>query len=62
MADRPQEHVTPNNKVTTNYIEGFHGLVLKYHSKCMDLNMQIIDMHVAIKVKTTMEEIVLSPC
>ena len=33
MADTPQEYVTPNRKVTTNSIEGFHGLALKYRSE-----------------------------
>ena len=37
MADRPQEYVTPNGKVTTNSIEEFHGLALKYCSKRIDL-------------------------
>ena len=37
MADRPQEYVTPNGKMTTNSIEGFHGLALKYRSKRIDL-------------------------
>ena len=37
MADRPQEYVTPNGKVTTNSIEGFHGMALKYRSKRIDL-------------------------
>ena len=34
MADKPQEHITTTGKVTTtNTIEGFHGLALKYHGK-----------------------------
>ena len=37
MAGRPQEYVTPNGKVTTNSVEGFHGLALKYRSKRIDL-------------------------
>ena len=37
MAKRPQEYVTPNDKVTTNSIEGFHGLALKYCNKRTDL-------------------------
>ena len=37
MAKRPQEYVTPNGKVTTNSIEGFHGLALKYRNKRTDL-------------------------
>ena len=30
MADKPQEYITSTGKVTTNAIEGFHGLALKY--------------------------------
>ena len=37
MADRPQDYVTPNCKVTTNSIEGFHGMALKYRSNRIDL-------------------------
>jgi len=38
MAKRPQEYVTPQGRVTTNSIEGFHGLALKYHGKKVDLH------------------------
>ena len=37
MADRPQEYINPNGKVTTNSIEGFHSMALKYCSKRLDL-------------------------
>ena len=33
MADKPQEYITTTGKVTTNSIEGFHGLALKYQGK-----------------------------
>ena len=37
MADRPQEYVIPNGKVTTNSIEGFHCMALRYYSKRIGL-------------------------
>ena len=37
MADKPQEYITTTGKVTTNAIEGFHGLALKYRGKRIDL-------------------------
>ena len=37
MADKPQEYITSTGKVTTNAIEGFHGLALKYRGKQVDL-------------------------
>lgn len=37
MADRPQEYITAAGKVTTNAVEGFHGLALKYRGKRIDL-------------------------
>jgi len=37
MADKPQDYITPTGKVTTNAIEGFHGLALKYSGKRIDL-------------------------
>ena len=37
MADKPQEYITPTGKVTTNSVEGFHGLALKYRGKRIDL-------------------------
>jgi len=38
MSERPQEYVTSKGKLTTNSIEGFHGLALKYRNKRTDLN------------------------
>ena len=38
MSERPQEYVTSKGKLTTNSIEGFHGLALKYRNKKVDLN------------------------
>ena len=38
MASRPQEYVTHDGKVTTNSLEGFHGLALKYRGKRIDLH------------------------
>ena len=38
MAKRPQEYATPEGRVTTNSIEGFHDLALKYYVKRVDLN------------------------
>lgn len=37
MADKPQEYITSTGKVTTNAIEGFHGLAFKYRGKRVDL-------------------------
>ena len=37
MADKPQEYITSTGKVTTNAIEGFHGLALKYRGNRVDL-------------------------
>ena len=37
MADKPQEYINTTGKVTTNAIEGFYGLALKYHGKRVDL-------------------------
>ena len=37
MADKPQEYITPTGKVTTNSVEGFRGLALKYRGKRIDL-------------------------
>ena len=37
MAVRAQEYITPEGRVTTNSVEGFHGLALKYCSKRVDL-------------------------
>ena len=37
MAGKPQEYITTTGKVTTNAVEGFHGLAPKYCSKRIDL-------------------------
>ena len=37
MAGKPQEYITTTGKVTTNAVEGFHGLALKYCGKRIDL-------------------------
>ena len=37
MADRPQDYVTEQGRVTTNSIEGFHGVALMYRDKRTDL-------------------------
>ena len=37
MANRPQDYVTPNGRMTTNSVEGFHGLALMYRGKQIDL-------------------------
>ena len=38
MVKQPQEYVTPEGQVTTNNVQGFHGLTLKYQGKRVDLN------------------------
>ena len=38
MSDRPQEYVASKGKLTSNSLEGFHGLALKYHNKKIDLS------------------------
>ena len=38
MSKHPQEYVTAEGRVTTNSIEAFHGLALKYHGKRIDLH------------------------
>ena len=48
MAARAQEYITPEGRVTTNSVEGFHGLALKYRSKRVDLQ------HVHYTCKTNM--------
>ena len=40
MADKPQEYITSTGKVTTNAIEGFHGLAFKYRGKRVDPLLQ----------------------
>ena len=37
MVAKPQDYTTPSGKVTTNVVEGFHGLALKYRGKRIDL-------------------------
>ena len=37
MAGKPQKYITVAGKVTTNAVEGFHGLALKYCGKRIDL-------------------------
>ena len=37
MASRPQDYVTPSGRMTTNAVEGFHGLALMYRGKQTDL-------------------------
>ena len=37
MADKPQEYIITTGKVTTNSIEGFHGLAFKHRGKRVDL-------------------------
>lgn len=34
---RPQDYVTDNGRMTTNTVEGFHGLALMYRDKRTDL-------------------------
>ena len=36
MSKRPQEYITPEGRITTNSIEVFHGLTLKYCRKRID--------------------------
>ena len=37
MANKPQDYVTPSGRMTTNTVEGFHGLALMYRGKQTDL-------------------------
>lgn len=37
MASRPQDYVSDHGRVTTNTVEGFHGLALRYRDKRTDL-------------------------
>ena len=37
MAQHPQDYVTSRGRVTTNAVEGFHGLALMYRDKRTDL-------------------------
>ena len=38
MAKKPHEYIIPEGRCTTNSIEGFHGLALKYRGKRVDLH------------------------
>ncbi len=37
MAEKPQDYVSPGGRMTTNSVEGFHGLSLMYRDKRTDL-------------------------
>ncbi len=37
MAENPQDYITPDGRMTTNTVEGFHGLSLMYRAKRTDL-------------------------
>ena len=37
MAARPQDYVSDHGRLTTNTVEGFHGLALVYRDKRTDL-------------------------
>ncbi len=37
MAEKPQDYVSPGGSLTTNTVEGFHGLALMYRDKRTDL-------------------------
>ena len=37
MSDKPQQYIITAGQVTTNAVEGFHGLALKHHGKQIDL-------------------------
>lgn len=37
MASRPQDYVSVHGRMTTNAVEGFHGLALMYRDKRTDL-------------------------
>ena len=37
MADQPQDYITICGQMTTNAVEGFHGLSLMYWDKWIDL-------------------------
>ena len=42
MGDKPQEYITTTGKVTTNSIEGFHGLALEYRGSGLTWDTPII--------------------
>lgn len=59
MAKRPHEYITPEGRVTTNSIEGFHGLALKYRGKKIDLH------HLHYTCKTNMaicHKVIMNDC
>ena len=37
MAEKPQDYITSGGRMTTNTIDGFHGLSLMYRDKRTDL-------------------------
>lgn len=37
MAEKPQDYITSRGRMTTNTVEGFHGLALMYRGKRIDL-------------------------
>lgn len=37
MATRPQDYISDHGRLTTNAVEGFHGLALVYRGKRTDL-------------------------
>lgn len=37
MAARPQDYISDRGRLTTNSVEGFHGIALLYRSKRTDL-------------------------
>ena len=48
MASRAQDYITPQGRMTTNSVEGFHGLCLMYRDKRTDLE------HIHYTCKTNM--------
>ena len=37
MSKKPQDYVSERGRTTTNAVEGFHGIALRYRSKRTDL-------------------------
>ncbi len=48
MAARPQDYISDHGRLTTNAVEGFHGLALLYRGKRTDLG------HIHYVCKTNM--------
>jgi len=48
MSARPQDYVSDHGRMTTNAVEGFHGLALVYRDKRTDLE------HLHYSCKTNM--------